>query len=163
MSLAMSVEIHELADPEREWARDLLAEHWSSAAVVSRGKLHHADRLPGFVALADGVPSGLLTYKVTGDQCEIVTLNSLIEGRGVGTALVAAVKDAARQVNCRRLWLVTTNDDAPAIRFYTRCGFTLVVVHEDAIEVSRRLKPEIPHFGYGGVPIRDELEFEILL
>jgi hypothetical protein len=36
----------------------------------------------------------------------------------------------------------------------------LVAIHENALEQSRRLKPEIPLTGLEGRPIRDELEFE---
>lgn len=159
----MSVDIRELSDQDREWARDLLVTHWGSAVVVSRGRLLDAGRLPGFVGLVDGTPGGLVTYRVEGDQCEIVTLNSLIEGRGVGKALVAAVADAARRAACHRIWLITTNDNDPAIGFYRRRGFVLAAVHKDAIEFSRKLKPEIPKLGRGGIPIKDELEFELFL
>ena len=68
---------------------------------------------------------------------------------------------AAARAGCRRLWLITTNDNTPAINFYRHLGFSLVAIHEGAVNLSRRLKPEIPETGVGGVPIRDELEFEI--
>jgi ribosomal protein S18 acetylase RimI-like enzyme len=58
---------------------------------------------------------------------------------------------------------VTTNDNEPAIEFYRRRGMALVAVHENALEQSRRLKPEIPLTGLEGRPIRDEIEFEYRL
>ena len=66
-------------------------------------------------------------------ECEIVTIDSLAEGRGVGSALVAAVIDAARRAECRRVWLVTTNDNLPAIRFYQKRGFVLAALRRDAV------------------------------
>jgi hypothetical protein len=39
----------------------------------------------------------------------------------------------------------------------------LVALHGDAVADSRRLKPEIPEMGDGGIPIRDELELELVL
>jgi hypothetical protein len=39
----------------------------------------------------------------------------------------------------------------------------LAALHRDAIAASRRLKPEIPETGLDGIPIRDELEFELPL
>jgi hypothetical protein len=36
-------------------------------------------------------------------------------------------------------------------------------VHRDALEVSRRLKPEIPVTGEDGIPLRDEIELELRL
>jgi RimJ/RimL family protein N-acetyltransferase len=58
--------------------------------------------------------------------------------------------------------LITTNDNAPAQRFYERLGFRLVLVREGELRRSRLLKPEIPLVGAGGVPIRDELEYELV-
>jgi GNAT superfamily N-acetyltransferase len=75
---------------------------------------------------------------------------------GVGTALLAAVERKAR-----RLWLLTTNDNVDALRFYQRRGFRLAELHPGGVEESRaRLKPEIPETGEYGIPIRDELILE---
>ena len=63
----------------------------------------------------------------------------------------------------RRAWLITTNDNLDAIRFYQRRGFTIATVHAGAIEQSRTIKPSIPLVGSYGIPIRDEIEFEMLL
>ena len=75
--------------------------------------------------------------------------------------LDAVEKEAAR--NCRRLWLITTNDNIPAIHFYQKRGFTLAALHTDAVNTSRELKPEIPKRGWDDLPIRDEIEFEKIL
>jgi len=62
---------------------------------------------------------------------------------------------------CPRLWLVTTNDNVDALRFYQRRGFCLVCVHRGAVDHSRaHLKPEIPLAGNNRIPLRDELELE---
>ena len=87
----------------------------------------------------------------------------MVEGIGVGSALVSTLEDAARAAGCRRLWLITTNDNLEALRFYQRRGFVLAALHPGAIEASRRLKPVIPLVGHDGIPIRDELELERLL
>jgi len=99
---------------------------------------------------------GLLTYLAADDACEIVTIDAFEPGRGIGTALL----DTVKALGHRRLWLVTTNDNIRAQRFYERSGFRLVAVREGEIERSRRLKPQIPDVGEAGVPIRDELEYE---
>jgi len=59
------------------------------------------------------------------------------------------------------LWLITTNDNDPAIAFYLSTGLRQVAVHRGALAESRKLKPEIPLIGHGGKPIDDEIEFEI--
>jgi N-acetylglutamate synthase-like GNAT family acetyltransferase len=106
---------------------------------------------------------GLVTYSIEGEACEIVSLDSLAENQGIGTALVQAVGTAARQAGCRRLWLITTNDNTPALRWYQKRGFRLAALHRGAVDQSRRVKPEIPLTGLDGIPIHDELELEILL
>lgn len=85
------------------------------------------------------------------------TIHAFEEGRGVGTALIGAVKE----LGARRLWLITTNDNVHAQRFYERQGFRLVAVDQGAVDRSRLAKPEIPLLGVGGVEIHDELEYEL--
>jgi hypothetical protein len=63
----------------------------------------------------------------------------------------------------KRLWLITTNDNLHALRFYQRRGLVLVAVHRNAIEQSRKLKPQIPKLGYDNIPVRDEIELELIL
>ena len=130
---------------------------------MTRGKLHRADTLPGFIAIQDSKPAGLISYQIDGKECEIVTMNSLVEGKGIGSALIDAVKNMAAAAGCKRLWLITTNDNTKALRFYQKYGFLLVAVHRNALEKSRRLKPEITLIGNDGIPIRDEIELEMIL
>jgi GNAT superfamily N-acetyltransferase len=159
----MSFGIRELHDHDRDWVRHVLQAHWGATAIVSRRHVHHADQLPGFLAVREGVPLGLLTFHIAGDQCEVVTLNALVERQGIGTALLQAVQRAARAAHCRRLWLITTNDNVPAIAFYQRRGLMIAAIHYGAVDVARRLKPTIPQIGRGGVPVHDEIEFELSL
>jgi hypothetical protein len=105
----------------------------------------------------------MLLYAVLEAECEVVVLISVARRAGVASALLGAVEGIARDASCRRLWLVTTNDNQPAIDFYTSRGWSLKAVHENAVSEARRLKPELPHLGHNDVPIRDELEFELLL
>lgn len=141
------------------WARDLLAADFGDAVQVSRGVAHDASALPGFVAERDGARAGLVTYRVAGDECEVVAL----DGRGVGEPLLAAAVARARELGCRRAWLITTNENTRALRFYQRLGWDLVALHRDAVTESRRIKPSIPATGEDGIPIRHELELELRL
>lgn len=159
----MNITIEEFSDNHREWARLLLEEHWGSCVSVSRGKKYRADLLPGFVAAIDDEPLGLVTYHISEKQCEIATLNSLREGVGIGTKLIEAAREAAVQAGCSRLWLITTNDNMAAVRFYQKLGFEIAIFHRNAMEQSRKLKPEIPLVGLDGIPIRDEIELEMRL
>jgi len=131
--------------------------------MITRGKMHHADKLPGFIATQAKERVGLVTYNIVGIECEITSMNSLAEGKGVGSALVDTVKDKAKSSGCKRLWLITTNDNTKGLRFWQRRGFLIAAVHLNAMEQTRRLKPDVPLTGNDGIPIRDEIELELLL
>lgn len=143
--------------------RSCLIEHFASPRIVSRGVLHQADALPGLVAVAGTHPIGVMLYERRGDACEVVALVSLRQGQGVATALLDAVKWTAQTAGCGRLWLTTTNDNVAAIAFYERRGWIRCAMRIDAMVEARKLKPELPELGHGGVPIRDEIEFELRL
>jgi GNAT superfamily N-acetyltransferase len=98
-----------------------------------------------------------------GDELEVVAIRSLEQRAGIGTPLLLAAEAEAQRLGCVRAWLVTTNDDLDAIRFYQRRGWELAALHRDALDESRRLKPEISEVGEYGIPMRHELEFELLI
>ena len=146
-----------------DWAGDLLRGSWGSTRVVSRGQIHEVTKLPGFVARVGEQPVGLATYRITGTECELTTIDSIRQGIGVGSTLLEAVKKEAQRAHCHRLWLITTNDNMKALRFYQQRGFALAALHRNALAASRRLKPEIPMIGADGIPLRDEIELELIL
>jgi GNAT superfamily N-acetyltransferase len=159
----MDVPVRPLDDNDRPWALELMRERWGSEVVVTHGKARDASLLEGVVAELEGEPVGLATYETRGAECELVTLDSLREGSGVGSALIQAVASAAWKQGCRKLSVVTTNDNVVALGFYQRRGFVLTALRKGAVEKSRRLKPEIPELGFFDIPIRDELELALKL
>jgi ribosomal protein S18 acetylase RimI-like enzyme len=132
--------------------------------MVSRGRLWDVAGMPGFVV--EG-PEGWLsygTYRIEGGECELAMLDSPFARRGGGSAVTEAIVTAARRAGCRRVWLITTNDNVEALAFYQRRGFRLAGLHRDAVTEARKaLKPEIPEVARNGIPIRDELELELEL
>jgi ribosomal protein S18 acetylase RimI-like enzyme len=150
--------VRPLGSADRQWVEELLRERWGAPEVVARGRVYHPLELPGFAVFDGERVVGLVTYELQGEDCELVTIDALEEGRGVGTELVEAVAGAAREAGCRRLRLITTNDNLRALRFYQRRGFRLAALYPDALEASRRLKPSISTVGAHGIPLRDELE-----
>lgn len=158
-----SFEIRPLHAADRDWVAEFMTERWGADIVVGHGVIHRPAELPGFLAVQQSQKVGLLTYHIDGESCEIVTIDSTQPSSGIGMALIEAVKNAARAAKCKRLWLITTNDNLNALRFYQKRGFVLVAVHRNALEISRQLKPEIPLLGADGIPLRDEIELEMIL
>ena len=143
--------------------RQFWVEHWGSDFVVAHGTMYHPENVNGFVVENDNEWIGLVTFIIAKDECEVTSLDSLREGQGVGTKLIHAVVDEARNQNCKRVFLITTNDNLHALRFYQKRGFELVAVYRGAVNESRKIKPSIPLTGNDGIPIRDEIELEMKL
>ena len=142
----------------------LIVRNWGSPYVVSRGSLHRVSELPCLLATDGDRWLGVAAHRLAAGACELVLLEAFERGQGTGTALLDAVVERAREAGARRLWLVTTNDNVDALRFYQRRGMRLVRLWPDAVTQARGLpKPEIPLTGDHGIPIRDELELEFPL
>ena len=145
------------------WA-SLPSSAWGT--VVARlGELVDLAELPALVAEIDGEPAGLLTWRHdagTG-EIEVVGLEAWVRERGVGAALLRAVRRQARQLGVARLWLITNNDNLAALRFYQRRGWQLCGVHVGGTDRSRAVKPSIPLVGDHGIPIHHEIELELRL
>jgi len=154
--------IRPLDSSDTDWVKHFIAERWRAEFVVAHGTIFYPHDLPGFVAIQGVEKVGLITLSIAGDSCEIVSLDSLRSSIGIGTALIEAVKTVAQQSRCRRVWLITTNDNLNALRFYQKRGFVLAAIHQNAMEMTRRLKP-IPLIGEFGIPLRDEIELELTL
>ena len=153
-----TLRIKPVADPDRPALARVLANRWGASTVVVHGTVFRPAELPGLIAVRDGRLAGLLTYDVSDSALEIVTLDAMAAGGGVGTALLAAVTDEARRLRVVRLLVTTTNDNLDALRFYQRRDFRLVGVRPGAADEARRLKPQIPEFGLYDIPLHDEMD-----
>jgi ribosomal protein S18 acetylase RimI-like enzyme len=155
------IDIRPIADGDRPWIERAMRDEWGSEAVVSRGRLtEQPSALPGFVAERGGNRLGFVSLRDDGDEMEVLVLMCVVKYEGAGTALLRAAEEEAVRRGSRRLWLITTNDNLDAIRFYQRRGWELVALHRDALAESRRLKPDIAEIGDFGISLRHELEFE---
>jgi GNAT superfamily N-acetyltransferase len=106
---------------------------------------------------------GMILYSICNGECEIVLLESFEENRGIGSMLTEETIKTAKACGCSRIWLITTNDNTKAMRFYQKRNFDMKAIHHDSISASRQLKPEIPLYGNDGIPILHEIEFEYML
>ena len=155
-------QIRETRSSDLSWIRAELERHWHSTTIWSRGKPFQADQLPAFIAESpDGSLCGLVTYRFEDDECEVITLSSTSENRGIGTRLLAAAVEAAHAAGCRRVFLTTTNDNLRAIGFYQKRNWRLCRLYAGVVDEARRRWPSIPLTGSHGIRVRDELELEL--
>ncbi len=140
-----------------------LTEHWGSKYIVSRGKKVNAALLSRVIARdKNNQLIGLAKFlqDKRNKSCELVSINAIYQGQGIGTQLLKKVEEEARKSGCKKIWLITINDNPEAAAFYVKRGYRLVKIYLNALETSRKLKPEIPKIGNHGIPMMDEWEFE---
>ncbi|MEV4174848.1 GNAT family N-acetyltransferase [Nonomuraea sp. NPDC049709] len=160
----MTISVRSIRPDDLSVVTRVISGSWGGTTlmVLGCGELVDTTKLPGFVAEVDGEVAGVVTYIEDEGAVEVASLDAVLPGRGVGRALLDAVRAAAAERGAARLWLVTTNDNTHALRFYQRYGFDLVALRRNAMDRVRELKPGIPAEA-GGIPIRHELELELLL
>lgn len=155
--------IHRLTAADLPRLRLFWNEHWDAEFVVAHGTTFHPENVSGFIALDGNEWIGLITYTFLDTDCEIVSIDSLRENEGIGTALIEKVIEEARANQCRRVHLTTTNDNLRGLGFYQKRGFQLSCLRVSAMEEARNLKPGIPLLGENDIPLRDEMELEMIL
>lgn len=143
--------------------RQFWVKYWGSEEMVSHGKVFRPEQLEGFVVEEDNEWIGLLTFFIEANECEVTSFDSLREGQGIGTMLLNKAIEEARERDCRRIFLITTNDNLNALGFYQKRGFELATIYRGAVNESRKIKPSIPLIGYNSIPLRDEIELEMSL
>jgi ribosomal protein S18 acetylase RimI-like enzyme len=147
--------IRERSDDDAPWMRALLHQRWNGTIMYVHGEAIDVMALPALVA---GENKGLATYRIMDGEAELVSLDAVDPGQGVGTSLLTALIDRLARQGLRRLWATTSNDNLAALAFYQRRGFRLQRVRAGAIDETRRLKPGIPLIAENGIPIRDEID-----
>ncbi|MFH1971352.1 MAG: GNAT family N-acetyltransferase [Patescibacteria group bacterium] len=153
----------ELYPKNSEEISKFLLEHWSSESIASKGKITDASKISRVIVRNEkGKIIGLATFLINekDKSCELVSIDALIERKGIGSGLIKSVEKAAKENGCSKVWLVTTNDNYEAAIFYIKNGYRLIEIHKDALDISRKLKPQIPTKGKYGIPMQDEWEFE---
>jgi len=160
----MSLDVRDFEPRDHDWAQRLIGAHQGGDHRVARlGELLDPLAQEGIVAELDGRPIGLLTVHETDRGLEVLSLHSEMQGVGAGTRLLETALRVAAASNAPRLWLVTTNDNLDAIRWYLRRGMTVAAVHAGAVDHDRQaLKPALPATSpTTGIPIRDLVELEL--
>ena len=149
-------------NPQRRKNIDkFIKKSWFSLDMILRGETVNLEKADGFYMTENRTIMGLITYRIRDGEAEILSLDSCRENEGIGTALLNAAIAEVKQKGCRRIVLITTNDNTRALRFYQKRGFDIVCFYRNALAASRKLKPEIPLSGIDGIPLRHEIELEM--
>ncbi|MDR6550188.1 GNAT family N-acetyltransferase [Paenibacillus qinlingensis] len=148
---------------DKEWLHHLWVSEFGGETVISKGKTHHVKDMLSLIAWVNGIRVGAATYRLGNDYAELVSINALVKGSGIGSQLIAAVENTLKQSGLSRIWVITTNDNVDALRFYQRRGYRIAAVYPDAVTEARKLKTTIPLVGFYDIPIRDEIELEKIL
>jgi ribosomal protein S18 acetylase RimI-like enzyme len=147
--------VRDRSDRDAAWITALLRSRWGGTVVTAHAEMIDAAQLPALVA---GDQEGLATYRVQGHEAELVTLDAVAPGQGVGTHLIDALVERLRGHGVHRLWVTTTNDNLSALAFYQKRGFRLRHLRPGAVDEARHIKPSIPTVAWNGIPIREEIE-----
>lgn len=143
--------------------RQFWIEHWGGNEVITRGRVYRPEQVEGFLVEEGREWVGLLTFFIEAGECEVTSLDSLREREGIGSLLIQKILEEARARGCRRLFLITTNDNLNGLGFYQKRGFEIVTIYRGVVNESRKRKPGISLVGMHGIPLRDEIELEINL
>jgi GNAT superfamily N-acetyltransferase len=159
----MEYETIEKTEENNEEIENIVKNNWGSEKIVSRGKIHNVKNTTGIMVIDDKKIIGIGLYEIKDNECEVVLLETFKQNIGIGTRIIEKIKEIAGQNKCKRIWLVTSNDNINALKFYQKRGFVFKNIYINEMENARKLKPEIPLFGDYGIPIKDEIEFEMIL
>ncbi|GIG86708.1 GNAT family N-acetyltransferase [Plantactinospora endophytica] len=153
------------AGPADRAAVDALHDRtWGGPYVIAHDVRYDLRELPTLIAVdGTGALLGTLAWHLAGTALEVVSIVADNSGNGVGTALLAGAAETARAHRADRVWLITSNDNLRALRFYQRRGLRIVAVDPGAVDRARLLKPSIPTVGTDGIPLHDELRLELRL
>ena len=163
MGKASKITVRPVCDADRTWIRSEMKKWWGAEEVVLCGKVYYPAEMNGFIAHDDGEKYGLIIFRHDHDLYEVMSITTSEKHSHAARILIEAVIQDAREQKCRRVIVVTTNDNTDALRFYQKVGFHIHTIRTGVIAESRKLKPEIPTYGKNHIPIRDEIELEMNL
>jgi ribosomal protein S18 acetylase RimI-like enzyme len=154
--------VREKEPADQPWIETLLNERWGGGGnSVVHGETFDARSLTALIACER---QGLATFQIRRSDdiavAELITLDALTAGRGVGTVLIEALISRLQAARVEVLRVTTTNDNLEALRFYQRRGFRITEARPGAVDKARRIKSSIPMIGEHGIPIHDEIELE---
>ena len=105
-----------ISTSDRTLVDEFIRQQWYTTTMIIRGKEIDMTQTEGFYVKEQEDIIGLITYFVSDDVLEVISLNSLRENQGIGTKLVDAVIREAKDRKLKKILVVTTNDNINAIK-----------------------------------------------
>lgn len=159
----IKLSIKEINEENRGKVVSFFEEHWGSSEMVISSGIYQCEKLDGFIFEENNQIIGLVTYVIKTNEIEIISLDSLQEGLGIGSTLIQKVENTAKQKQIQIVSLVTTNDNLNALKFYQKRGYRIISIITDAVNEARKIKPSIPLTGNDGIPLEDELKLKKII
>ncbi|GGI42981.1 hypothetical protein GCM10010896_21130 [Mammaliicoccus stepanovicii] len=94
-------------------------EDYDNEMVVSTGR-YTLSELPCVVAIKNNNVFGLLTYQIYDDYLEIISIDSFLENKGIGSELLKKIETIALDLNKKMIKVITTNENIKALYFYQK-------------------------------------------
>ena len=133
--------IERISAETRNLVNQFFIDNWFSTDMSVRGEIIDGTKLDGFLLQED----------------------SKKENIGIGSALLKEAEKVATDNDCKKMRLITTNDNMRALQFYQKRGYCLTKLYPNAMDEVRKIKPSVPELGDNDIPLRDEIELEKLL
>ncbi len=154
------ITLQEINSNNRFEASLMLKNYWKADFLVSKGIVHYFDKLDGFIAVDNTDKNnikGIITYNIMRNELEIVSFNSFEECCGIGAMLLEKVTIKAKEKGCGLIWVLATNDNCKALRYYQMHGFNIKTIHINSMNEVRKFK-EVPLLGEDNIPLLHEIE-----
>lgn len=156
-----NLKIRPITPDDSQWIKEIMDASWGGLPLIIRGKKYYPK--DGIVAENEGGVAGFLFYEIQNADCEIMVFEIFDKFKGTGTIMLNKLFEIAKHRKCKRVYLMTTNDNLDALRFYQRRGFTICGIHLDSMKISRKMKPAIGMIGNYDIPMRDEIDLECMI
>jgi predicted N-acetyltransferase YhbS len=140
-------------------ALELLHREFGDRPLVADGRPVSLKDLSLLVAEMDGGVAGALAWRPVERGLHVVAMatDPMWQRSGVGGQLLAEAELIARQQAWPMVVVTMTNDNIPALYFCQRRGYRLSAVLPGAVASHARDPNAV---GFGGIPIRDEIQLK---
>ncbi|MFC1659278.1 GNAT family N-acetyltransferase [Pseudomonadota bacterium] len=163
MSIKENHKIREVTPEDSPLIRHLMDKYWGGEPLMVHDKKFYPSKMEGLLAYKRNEVASFLIYEIRNKNCEIIVFEVFEKFHGLGTIMLKELKKVAKKKGCKRIYLMTTNDNLDALRFYQKRGFIICGIHLNTMEEARKKKPSIPELGDYDIPLRDEIDLELMI